>query len=196
MKPRPDAARNLVVAREKIASDLGRMLELPVAAVVVRTPEANTWPHHSALSEDSLVAARHWGAAGQQHLQAVAGVLEGLRVFWTWIGDADHNGHGQNLLFAVGANGPEVLGIDHGQSLCYRNQNDPLAVPVCQGYGTGQLSGHEAWSQAMIDKIMLLDWTRVEKVVRRLHPILTTAEQDRDLRILRERRAHLATFLG
>jgi hypothetical protein len=47
----------------------------------------------------------------------------------------------------------------------------------------------------MIDKITSLDWSKVEGVVRRLHPILTTAEQDRHLRILTGRREHLPTFL-
>jgi hypothetical protein len=39
VNPRQDAAKNPVVAREKIAFDLGFLLGLPVAPVVVRSPD-------------------------------------------------------------------------------------------------------------------------------------------------------------
>jgi hypothetical protein len=196
VKPRADVSRNLVVAREKIASDLGYLLELPVAPVVVRLPDPPDWAHHSAMSLAALAAARLWSVGGQAHLATAAEMLETLRVFWTWIGDADHNGHGQNLLFVIRSGKCEVMAIDHGQSLCYRNQNNPLEVGVCQGYGTDRLPGREAWTRAAKDKILSLDWGRIESVVQRLHPILTGDEQARMIRILQKRRGHLATFLG
>lgn len=196
VKPRPAAARNLTVAREKIASDLGYLLGLPVAPVVVRLPEGTAWPHHSALSLAMLPAARQWGTGGQKYLSEVAEVLEELRVFWTWIGDSDHNDHAGNLLYAVKSSRCDVLAIDHSWSLCHGNQKTSLDVGVCLGYGTARMPESGTWARAMHAKILSLEWGKVENVVRRLQPILSGDEQDRMLLILQERRDHLATFLG
>lgn len=195
VKPRPDAARNLVVAREKIAADLARLLGLPVAPVVVRTPDASS-AHHSAMSLAMLSAARHWGSGGHAHLNSVAETLERMRVFWTWIGDVDHNGHPQNLLYAIDNGACAVLAIDHSYSLCHGNAANSLATGLSQGYGTMVLPGREAWTRAARDTILALDWAAVENMVRRLQVIVTTDEQDRILQILQERRDHLATLLG
>ena len=197
IKPRPGAAHNLVVAREKIAADLAHLLGFPLAPVVVRTPDpAGGSPHHSAMSLAVFSAARHWGVGGAAHLVAAAEILEHLRVFWTWIGDADHNGHPNNLLYSVDAGVCRVLAIDHSYSLCHGNAANSLAIPASQGYGTIVLPGREVWTAACRDAISGLDWDKVENVVRRLQAIVTTAEQDRMLKILQERRDNLATFLG
>ncbi len=195
VKPRPDAPRNLVVAREKIASDLAYLLELPVAPVVVRTPMPEQgWPHHSAMSLSCLKAARLWAAGGDAHRVAAGRALEALRVFWTWIGDNDHNGHGNNLLFEVRADDVAVVGIDHSYSLCHGNSGNPLAVGECKGYGTK--GDFAATAQLAIVNIRSLEWPKIEPIVTRMHPILTGEEQERMLKILKERRAHLGKFLG
>jgi hypothetical protein len=197
VKPRPDALRNLVVAREKIAADLAHMLGFPVAPVVVRTPDpANGSPYYSAMSLAILPSARHWSGGGVQHLAAAGETLEFLRVYWTWIGDSDHNGHGENLLYAVKGGNCMVLAIDHSYSMCHGDGQNSLAVPASQGYGTMVLPGCGTWTAAGLSKILALDWVKVDNVVRRLHAIVSNDEQDRILRILRERRDHLATFLG
>jgi hypothetical protein len=195
VKPRPDAARNLVVAREKIAADLAHILGLPVAPVVVRLPDSGS-SHHSAMSLSVLPAARHWGDGGAIHLGGAAETLERLRVFWTWIGDTDHNGHPQNLLYAVSGGVCEVLAIDHSYSLCHGNAVNSIATPASQGYGTIVLPGRVGWTTKARDDISALEWTRIEHVVRRLQVIVTGDEQDRMLKILQERRDHLATLLG
>jgi hypothetical protein len=195
VKPRPDAAKNPAVAREKIAFDLAYLLELPVAPVVVRLPEPNEWPHHSAMSLAALPSARLWGAGG--HDIATAGEhLEKLRAFWTWIADEDHNGHPNNLLFAIRSGRCDVVAIDHSYSLCHRNPSAPLCVGVCQGYGAHDLPDAPAWRTAIFARIQSLNWAMVENVVRRLAPILPTADQDAILHILEVRRNQLATFLG
>lgn len=194
-KPRPDTARNLVVAREKIASDLGYRLGLPVAPVVVRLPDpANGWNYYSALSLARLKGARLWAAGGAAHLDRAATALEELRVFWTWIGDHDHNGHGQNLLFAIQSGVCDVMAIDHAFSLCHGNQKDPFTVGVSQGYGTTGRADCAATAQDMVTKILSLDWDNVEKIVRRLSDIIAPAEQDWILRIFGERRGRLAAW--
>jgi hypothetical protein len=195
-KPRPDVARNLVVAREKIASDLAFLLGFRVAPVLVCTPQPPTWQFHTALSLATLPSARAWGAGGQQHLGTVAEQLEALRVFWTWIGDQDHSNHGANLLFAVGSGGCDILAIDHSWSLCHGNKTDSLAVGVSPGYGTGGLPGAAGWARAAIEKILSLEWGRIEEVVQRLHPILAVSEQETILKILKDRRGNLLTFFG
>jgi hypothetical protein len=195
VKPRPDAAKNAAVAREKIAFDLAYLLELPVAPVVVRLPEPDAWPYHSAMSLAALPSARLWGAGG--HDVVTAGErLEALRTFWTWIADDDHNGHPNNLLFAIRSGRCDVMAIDHAYSLCHRNPSEPLIDGVCQGYGAHVLPDAPAWCAAILDKIQSLDWAMVENVVHRLAPILPTADQDAILNILKVRRDRLAMFLG
>jgi len=197
VKPRPDTAKNLVVAREKIAADLGHLLNLPVAPVVIRLPDpTQKWPHYSAMSLAKMPAARQWGAGGAAHLAQAGQALEELRVFWTWLGDIDHNGHPGNLLYAINGGTVDVLAIDHSYSLCHGNPVDPLTVGICQGYGTLALDGCAVWSQAAVTKIMSLDWGKIEDVVQRLQAVINDDERGRILRILKARRDHLATFLG
>jgi hypothetical protein len=195
VKPRPGAAKNLVVAREKIAFDLAYLLGLPVAPVVVRLPDPPDWPHYSALSLVVSPTARLWGAGGY-NIATAAECLEALRVFWTWIGDNDHNGHPGNLLFLMHSGQCEVTAIDHSYSLCHGNQATPLQVGVCQGYGTANLPGASVWRAAVIDKIKSVEWSMVEQTVRRLEPILGKGEQDKIIGILSARRDHLTTSFG
>jgi hypothetical protein len=195
VKPRSDVERKLVVAREKIAADLAHILELPVAPVVVRLPMPDEgWPYHTAMSLSCLKSGRLWLTGGAAHLPAAGEALEALRVFWTWIGDGDHNAHPQNLLFEVLPDRVAVVAIDHSYSLCHHNAADPLAVRECQGYGTkGDFQGTAA---ATTVKIRSLNLNRIETTVRKMNPILTGEEQERMLRILNVRRDHLGRLLG
>lgn len=160
VKPRQDVARNLTVAREKIAADLAHLLKLPVAPVVVRAPDPDSeWPHYSAMSLACLRAGRLWASGGDAHLEKAAPALEGLRVFWTWIADVDHNGHGQNLLYEVRADACPVVAIDHSYSLGHGNQGDnPLAVAPSTGYGTAGRQDCQAALLRTVLKITSLDW--------------------------------------
>jgi hypothetical protein len=197
VKPRPDAEKNIIVAREKIASDLGYLLGLPVATVIIRTPgpDLTAWPHHSAMSAANPVA-RAWGDGGVAHLATAAEQLERLRTFWTWIRDSDHNGHPQNLVYSLKSGRCDVLAIDHSHSLCHGNTANSLAVSASQGYGTVGMPGCADWTRAEIDNIMSLEWAKVEDLVRRLRAVIRTTEQDKILQILRERRANLGHLLG
>ena len=152
VKPRPGPENKLLVAREKISSDLAYLLGLPVAPVVVRCPMAPDWPNYTAMSLVVSSSARLWGAGGDKHIAIAAEILEHLRVFWTWIGDTDHNNHPGNLLFMVNGSKIELCAIDHAFTLCRQCHPDPLAVPACTGYGTVTLSGREAWTRAQIAK--------------------------------------------
>ena len=197
VKPRPGAAHNLLVAREKIAFDLAYLLKLPVAPVVVRRPEpASGWHHYSVLSLACLASGRLWGAGGGAHIDLAAPALEALRVFWTWIGDSDHNGHGQNLLYEIRTGMCAVVAIDHSYSLCHGNLADPLTVGVSAGYGTAGRPDCQHALRRTVTQILSLDPARIERLVRRLAEILTDAEQERILRILDERRASLRRLLG
>jgi hypothetical protein len=122
--------------------------------------------------------------------------LEALRVFWTWIGDNDHNGHGGNLLFTMRSGRCDVIAIDHSYSLCHGNRTNPLQVGVCQGYGTADLLGAPAWRRTAINNIKSVSWSNVERIVRRLAPILAEGEQDTIIEILKIRRDHLTTSFG
>jgi hypothetical protein len=173
------------------------VLKLPIAPVVVRLPEPdNGWPYYSSLSLASLVSGRPWGTGGGAHLDKAAPALEALRVFWTWIGDSDHNAHDQNLLFEVQAEKCAVVAIDHSFSLCHGNHTDPLAVGVSSGYATAGRPDCHAVLRRTVTKILSLSQDIVDKMVRRLEAILTVDEQNRILRILVERRNNLSRLLG
>jgi hypothetical protein len=88
------------------------------------------------------------------------------------------------------------MAIDHSFSLCHGNQNDALAVGVSQGYGTAARPDCAAATRLAVTKILSLEWTKVGSLVRRLSAILTSAEQDRILSILKERRTRLVALLG
>jgi hypothetical protein len=87
------------------------------------------------------------------------------------------------------------VAIDHSYSLGYSNQTDPLSVGVCQGYGTATRPDCAAATAMAVAKILSLEWVKIEKVVTRLKPILTSEEQDFILKLLEARRNHLRTFL-
>lgn len=196
MKPRPDAERKLVVAREKIAADLAHLLDLPVAPVGVLRPQPERgWAHPFAISLVCLPGGRVWQEGGAQHLQAASRALEALRVFWTWIGDADHNDHGGNLLYEVSDAGCYLAAIDHSYSLCHGNTTDPLAVACCFGYGTATLPQSAEVRETTIAAIEALDPAMVEHTICRLGDLVTAEEQDRILHIVRHRQGALRTML-
>lgn len=196
VKPRPDAQKHIIVAREKIVSDLGSLLELPVAPVVVRRPDGAEWPHYSAASLVCLGAGRQWGSGGQTYFDAAAPALEALRVFWSWVGDGDHTGHGGNLIYEVATGGCHLAAIDHAYSLCYGNPNDPITLGACGGYGTHGLPQVEAARDDIIDKISALSGDVIGPYVSRLDEILTMEEQERITRILNVRRDNLRAIVG
>lgn len=199
-KPRSQQNAKLVVAREKICADLGRRLNLPTAPVLVRRPDASgDWNDHSLLSLATLPQGRTWGDGGTPHLTAAAPTLEALRVFWSWVGDCDHNGHPNNLLYEVGQGGGVALSaIDHSYTLCHGNGVDPMTVGACAGYGTANLALPEVEGARIstIEHIEALEMAEVENLVCRLSEILTDGEQERMLRVLQERRNGLRAMLG
>ena len=196
MKPRPDTQKNLVVAREKIAADLAHLLGLPVAPTVVKRPNpADGACYHSALSLVCLAAGRTWQNGGQVHVASCFEALESLRVFWSWIGDIDHNGHPGNLVYQVTTGGVDVVAIDHSYSLCHQNLNDPLTSGACNGYQTEHLPQSTEVRRKQIAAIQALDATEIERLVRRLGEILTIPEQDRILGILDVRSKALIKML-
>lgn len=196
LKPRPQIVANPVVAREKIVADLAHVLGLPVAPVVVRvaTP-GDGFQGHTALSLSCLPGARHWDAGGIQHIASVAGTLERLRVFWTWIGDYDHNNHGQNLLYEVSDGHCQVVAIDHSYSLGKDNRA-PLEQPASDGYGTRDNQECDHPRREMTATIMSLDWGNIKEIVQRLSDILTSEEQGKILEVLEKRRGGLRDLLG
>jgi hypothetical protein len=196
IKPRDHAAPSLMVAREKICADLGQMLGFPTAPAVVRRPSPETgWVSPSLLSLVALPSARPWQFGGAEHTAVLAHELECLRVFWTWVGDEDHNAHPQNLLFEAGDH-PKVLSIDHSFTLCHGNAANPLAVGVCAGYGSGDIAGSDLARRAAVDGICSKPQEEIERVVRRLDEILSVGDQDRIISILTTRRGNLPAWFG
>ena len=194
-KPRSGKPDKLLVAREKIASDLSYMLQLPVAPVVIKEP-CGTWPHHCAVSMVSLPSPRPWGERGDRSRQDMAGPLEALRVFWTWIADTDHEGNDTNLYFDEIDAGVAVMAIDHAYSLGHACHGNPLAHGPMLGYGTAHDHGSAGVRDQILDRIMKLDDGAVRSIVVRLGDILTEQEQGEILALLFTRREALPGLLA
>ena len=188
VKPRQDKQKKLMVAREKIAADLGHVFDLPVAPVVVRKPEGGDWPFYSAMSLACLNSPREWKSSNFEGAKSAYPALDCLKVFWTWIGDRDHQGNHGNLLYQSDGTDCVVLAIDHARSLCHSNTDDPLYVPVCCGYiPEKSLLDVDGEGRALAAAILSEGMLHSEKIVLRLGEILTNAEQETILNILSKR---------
>lgn len=190
VKPREEKGSR-VIAHEKIASDIGRLLGLPVAPVVIREKEDAPWDRLTAMSLSCLAAPRHWGDAPLPIDDDVVSVLEPLRVFWTWLGDTDHNNHPQNFLYELPLRGrPRFVAIDH--SYVFPEGIDPLTAPVCGGYDTANHAAAPQARQRTLDAIEALDAGQLQQIVRRLvGTALTDAQADRIIAWLDSRRPQL-----
>lgn len=191
VKPREEKG-SCVIAHEKIASDIGKLLGLPVAPVVIRQRETDEpWDRLTALSLSCLVSPRHWGDAPLPLDDDVVTVLEALRVFWTWLGDTDHNNHPHNLLYELPIRGrPRFVAIDH--SYIFPEGGDPLTAPVCGGYDTASHAAAPQARQRTLDAIEKLDVARLQHSVRRLvGTVLTDVQADRIIAWLDSRRLQL-----
>ena len=195
IKPRPDAPDPLTVAREKIAADLGYDLGLPVAPVVVKNP-CDQWQRPSAVSLVCLGAGRAWGTGTDALRAQAAPALEALRVFWTWIGDDDHKGHHENLLYAVENGVVKLSAIDHARSLGHGMRGDLLEIPASIGYGAARLPGADEARRALVERIAALPTEGIAAIVRRLGSILTVAEQEMILEVLQVRSEALTRLLS
>lgn len=193
-KPRQTSTNTLLICREKIASDLGFDLGLPVAPVIIRR-NCRDWPQWMALSLVTLDGGRHWHPDGPKHLGAAVDVLEALRVFWTWIADHDHEGHHANLLYEVAGGALKFVSIDHGQSLGHGMTGSLMEIPAALGYGTRHLPGAEGHRQTLVQRIQAVGDGALDEIVGRLGDVLSTPERQRILDLLRQRRDGLEVLL-
>lgn len=198
LKPRETVA-DLQIANEKIASDIGYLIGLPVAPAVIRPPDKTSGSRHTLLSLSCLKSSRHWSDVPPALTPDNVPALEALRVFWTWIGDLDHDGHPNNLLYEVRAGGSfQLVSIDHsfiwgayGDAI-----GDPLTSPVSRGYATQSHRSAAAARRATMDIIQELDFRKVQQVVDRLvDAVLTRNEAGRIAAWLVSRKAVLGRLL-
>ena len=196
VKPRPDNPSELVIFNEKIAADLGYVLHLPVAPVVVREAmEGTEWSRMTSMSLACLKSGRHWGDGPLAATAETASGLETLRVFWTWIGDEDHNGHPANLLYEMKTEGPQFLAIDHSYAFGHGG-GDALTFAASGGYGAHNHEIADLARDAAIADIESLDWQIVERIVNRLvAKALPSHDGDRILRWLETRRSVLRSLM-
>jgi hypothetical protein len=195
VKPRPDSQNTTVVANEKIAADLGHLLHLPAVPIVVRNPMAD-WPIYSALSLACLPQGRHWEQGPQFRPSALDDQLEALRVFWTWIGDVDHGGHPQNLIYEFDGSVHRLAAIDHSYAFGHGGA-DPLTAPVSIGYGTADMAHVASIRVNVVDAIMSLDWAEVDHIFRRLPvDLLTEDDAKAKLEWVANRKENLCSLLS
>jgi len=188
VKPREEKGSR-VIAHEKIASDIGKLLQLPVAPVVIREREPDApWDRLTAMSLSCLASPRHWGDAPLPLDDEVVSVLESLRVFWTWLGDTDHNNHPQNFLYELPLRStPRFVAIDH--SYIFPEAVDPLTAPVCGGYDTASHAAAPQARQRTLDAIERINVAQLQHLVRRLvGTALTDDQADRIIAWLESRR--------
>lgn len=194
VKPRPDSQNQDVVANEKIAADLGHILELPVVPIVVRQPMEG-WPIYTAMSFACLPQGRHWEQGPVNRSEELDRQLEILRVFWTLIGDIDHGGHPQNLLYEFDGSDFRLLAIDHSYAFGH-GQSDPLTLAPSLGYGTAEMQHVVSVRSKTIDTIQSLDWSKVEHIFMRLTDgLLTESIANEKLNWVAKRRDNLPNLL-
>jgi hypothetical protein len=194
VKPRPGNPNPNVVANEKLASDIGFMLGLPVAPVVIRSPK-DGWPTHTALSLQCLKSPRLWNQGPPQPTTELCQTLEALRVFWTLIGDVDHNQHSENLLYEVSDIGFAMAAIDHSYS--FGHGGDALTTPASMGFPLLPMVPNESTRSLALRAIDELNWHEVERLFTRLVGLLLTAG-DAKLKFdwLTRRRENIRDVLG
>jgi hypothetical protein len=174
VKPRLDSQNRDVVVNEKIAADLAHLLHLPAAPIVIRPPMKD-WPIYTAMSLVCLQQGRHWDRGPEVRPVALDEKLEALRVFWTWIGDVDHNSHPQNLIYEFDGSLHKLVAIDHSYAFGHGG-SDPLTAPVSIGYDTAQMEHVASIRVNVIEAICCLDWTEVENIFLRLPVDLLTVD--------------------
>ncbi|SEI85375.1 hypothetical protein SAMN05518849_1011117 [Sphingobium sp. AP50] len=195
VKPRMDAGTP-VVANEKIAADLGFLLHLPVAPVVIRAPQDGTeWDRFTILSLACLGSGRHWGEGNASLNQHNVPGLEALRTFWTWIGDIDHNQHPQNLLYEIDSSGRmQLLSIDHSYLL--GQGADASTLAASEGYGTCDQPNARPAREVAVAAIEALDEQDVQHIVRRLvGTVLTDVQAEDTIGWLAARRNQLRSLM-
>ncbi len=192
---KPRALDNVAVAREKIVADLGFDFGLPIAPTVVKSSCAN-FDYHSLLSLVSVAQPREW-MGGTDELRALGmTALESLRVFWTWVGETDHEGNHSNLLYERKGDVLTLVSIDHARSLGHGFNGDVFAQPGMIGYGTARLEGAKDARDAFVGRVEGFPDDQLGEVVGRLGPILTQQEQGEILDLLRRRRDRLRDWLN
>ena len=195
VKPRPDNSNPNVVANEKLASDLAHLLHLPVAPVVIRATEDN-WPNFTALSLVCFEQGRHWARGVSNPNDKLLEALESLRIFWSWIGDVDHNGHPENLLYELDGELYKLAAIDHSYSFGH-GDSDPLTSPASTGYNTQNIESVNTARTLALEAIEQLEWTEVEHIFDRLvGKVLTESDAIDRLKWLEIRRNGLRQISG
>lgn len=195
VKPRPGNINPQVIGNEKIASDLGRLLHLPVAPVVVRRQQTG-WLQMTAMSLVCLNQGRHWGSGPTNPTDDLFGCLEALRVFWTWIGDIDHNSHPENLLYEFDGREFKLTAIDHSYAFGHGGA-DALTAPASVGYAPAGTKNQTESRAVAIAAIEQLDGSRVEHIIMRLvGEVLTSTDARAKLDWLGTRRGQLSRLVG
>jgi len=171
---------DLIAANEKLAADLGYLLGLPVAPVAIVPPGSlPEFPdRHLALSLSCFSKGRAWGRAGPAVDARLAETLEALRVFWSWIGDVDHDAHYGNLRYAIDVQGGiQVVSIDHSLIGGGGWDDDPLTTRASSGYAAQSSPAAARGRQACLEAIAALDDAQVAGIVGRLVGVTLTGGQ-------------------
>jgi hypothetical protein len=159
-------------AHERNASDLARLLGLPVPPVCLWIDPATS--HRYAISAWAFEQAFTWAEIATRlsaaFMQNAAATFSAARVFHTWIADTDHNNNPGNVVVdaASSDNRPGVAFIDHAFSMSYNGDFASAAtsaVPV--SYIPGALVDAGA-TREMIATINHLDERNIENVVGRI----------------------------
>ena len=172
-------------AHERIASDLARGLLLPVPPVCLWTNPATQ--DLFAISAWAFGQALTWGEVATRlsavFMQNVAATFSAMRVFHSWIGDADHNGNPGNVVVDLASTDarPGVAFIDHAFSMSHNGafQTQPLAaLPL--SYIPAPLLDAGA-TRDMVNAINGLDANFVEDTVRHIPDTFLPQDRERPL---------------
>ena len=123
-------------------------------------------------------------------------MLEAMRVFWTWLGDTDHNGHPNNLIFQDEADSSiSMNAIDH--SYLWGQGAAADAFPASNGYGSASHALAAEARECTLEAIQSLDKDAVDQLVTRLvGRVVNNDEANGMCAWLANRIGHLPFLLG
>ncbi len=190
-------------AHEKIAADLAHEVGVCVAPVVLwKTPDGNA---RFAISARAFAQYEHWETAQELGLVS-ADVLEALLpalaagyVFHNWIGDTDHNGSDQNLVFSTtdaAASKPAIAFVDHSRSMSQRWKRDGRLDVLQNSYYVAPEQLPLILQQAALNRILSLSSARIDEVVHRVpEDFLPSPIRDIICRCLKSRKSELKNLV-
>lgn len=188
-------------AHEKIAADLGHLLELPIPPVTLWTDPASGKLY--SISAFAFPQALTWDQATPLRTPAfmanALSILAAGFVFHTWISDGDHGGNGGNVLIDQGSSEaePSLAFIDHAFSMSQNwNEASPPCIPLGAYYAPVNDLPREHLER-VVKRVQGIKDDQIQHLIGRVPPqFLPDLQANLIRKCLLRRRGELAAAFG